>query len=81
MKIAGEDYAARPTSTLVIFTKVHNPRLIIFASGLPSPVNEVKIVLEDICLPPGAVGEVWLLVSRTSFPARRLTIITDADLM
>jgi len=30
------------------------------STGLPSPVNEVKIVLEDICLPPGAIGEVWL---------------------
>ncbi|KAK2463268.1 hypothetical protein APHAL10511_004923 [Amanita phalloides] len=30
------------------------------STGLPSPVNEVKIVLEDICLPPSAVGEVWL---------------------
>ncbi|KAF8625416.1 hypothetical protein AX15_005380 [Amanita polypyramis BW_CC] len=30
------------------------------STGLPCPVNEVKIVLEDICLPPGAVGEVWL---------------------
>jgi len=30
------------------------------STGLPSPVNEVKIVLENICLPPGALGEVWL---------------------
>ncbi|KIL66207.1 hypothetical protein M378DRAFT_10208 [Amanita muscaria Koide BX008] len=45
LKIAGEDYIARPTST-----------------GLPCPVNEVKIVLENVSLPPGALGEVWLYV-------------------
>lgn len=30
------------------------------STGLPCPVNEVKIVLENVSLPPGALGEVWL---------------------
>lgn len=29
-------------------------------SGRPSPVNEVKIMSEDRCAPPGNVGEVCL---------------------
>lgn len=35
-------------------------------SGRASPVNEIKIMLDDTCLPPGRVGEVWLYVSFTS---------------
>ncbi|KAF8906525.1 hypothetical protein CPB84DRAFT_1813777 [Gymnopilus junonius] len=30
------------------------------STGRASPVNEIKIVQQNICLPPGAVGEVWL---------------------
>ncbi|KAF8629681.1 hypothetical protein AX17_005617 [Amanita inopinata Kibby_2008] len=30
------------------------------STGLPSPVNEVKIIMENTCVPPGAIGEVWL---------------------
>jgi acyl-CoA synthetase (AMP-forming)/AMP-acid ligase II len=43
VSIAGEDYAARPTST-----------------GRACPVNDIQIVHENTCLPPGSVGEVWL---------------------
>ncbi|CAA7257483.1 unnamed protein product [Cyclocybe aegerita] len=30
------------------------------STGRASPVNDIKIVHDDTCLPPGAVGEVWL---------------------
>jgi acyl-CoA synthetase (AMP-forming)/AMP-acid ligase II len=44
-------------------------------------VNEVKIVLENICLPPGALGEVWLrgpniMTSYWNDPAATDKIIT-----
>lgn len=26
-------------------------------------MNEIKIMLDDTCLPPGRIGEVWLYVS------------------
>lgn len=30
------------------------------STGLASPVNDIRIVHKDTCLPPGVVGEVWL---------------------
>ncbi|KAJ3516840.1 hypothetical protein NLJ89_g878 [Agrocybe chaxingu] len=30
------------------------------STGRASPVNDIKIVHDDTCLPPGTVGEVWL---------------------
>ncbi|TFK75420.1 acetyl-CoA synthetase-like protein [Pluteus cervinus] len=30
------------------------------STGRASPVNDIKIINNDICVPPGTVGEVWL---------------------
>ncbi|KAF9475541.1 acetyl-CoA synthetase-like protein [Pholiota conissans] len=30
------------------------------STGLPSPINDIRIVHEGVCVPPRTVGEVWL---------------------
>lgn len=63
IKFAGDDYTARPTSTLVYFKKlVGGLNGSLSNSGLASPVNDIRIVHEGICVPARTVGEVWLWV-------------------
>lgn len=37
-------------------------------SGLPTPVNDIRIVHDNIVVPPYTVGEVWLYVPPLAHP-------------
>lgn len=71
LQFSGEDYLARPTSTSVtIYSSVNcsiDWIMIHPYRGLPAPVNDIKIVHENMVVPPYTVGEVWLYVSSLAY--------------